>query len=399
MSGDWIIKNVRIVNPDQELSQAFIHIRQDKIVKTAPMADWEIYKNEITVVKDKVLDFSKDKNTFLVPGFVDVHIHGANGSDVMDGTETALQTMASFLPGEGTTSFLATTMTQHPDKIRQALEQMGSYIAGGQAEAECLGAHVEGPFFTKEKAGAQPVEHLREADVSLFKEWQKAASGKIKIVSLAPEQDPEFLLTSYLKETGVAASAAHSNAESDLVRSAQEQGISHATHLYNGMSGLNHREPGLAAEALLNSGMTIEMIADGVHIHPDMVKLAYRLKGAAATLLITDSLRAKGLPDGKYDLGGQEVTVKGNRPYLKDGTIAGSVLPMNEAVKNMTAFSGCSLQEAVRMASWNPAALAGVIDRKGSIEAGKDADFVLMDKEGTIYKTWCRGNLVFQRGE
>ncbi|WP_252312569.1 N-acetylglucosamine-6-phosphate deacetylase [Sinobaca sp. H24] len=399
MSRDWIIKNVRIVNPDQELSESFIHIKQDKIVKTAPMADWEIYKNEITVEKDKVLDFSKDKNTFLVPGFVDVHIHGANGSDVMDGTETALQTMASFLPSEGTTSFLATTMTQHPDKIRQALEQVGSYKAKEQAEAECLGAHVEGPFFTKEKAGAQPVEHLRQADVSLFKEWQKAASGKIKIVSLAPEQDPEFLLTSYLKETGVAASAAHSNAEADLVRTAQKQGISHATHLYNGMSGLNHREPGLAAEALLNSGMTIEMIVDGVHIHPDMVNLAYRLKGAAATLLITDSLRAKGLPDGKYDLGGQEVTVKGNKPYLEDGTIAGSVLPMNEAVKNMTAFSGCSLQEAVWMASWNPASLAGVIDRKGSIEAGKDADFVLMDKEGTVYKTWCRGNLAFQRGE
>lgn len=399
MSEEWIIKNVRIVNPEEDLEQAFIHIQQDKISKAASMEEWEVYKNEITIEDRAILDFSEEENVFLVPGFVDIHIHGANGSDVMDGTQTALKTMASFLPGEGTTSFLATTMTQHPDKISQALEQVGSCQTEERAEAECLGAHVEGPFFTKEKAGAQPGEYLRQADTALFKEWQQAASGKVKIVSLAPEQDPEFLLTSYLKETGVVASAAHSNAKAGLVRSAQKHGISHATHLYNGMSGLHHREPGLAAEALLNPDITIEMIVDGVHIDPAMVKLAYRLKGADSTLLITDSLRAKGLPDGKYDLGGQQVTVKGNKPYLDDGTIAGSVLPMNEALKNMMSFSGCSLQEAVRMASWNPAKLAGVLDRKGSIEAGKDADFVLMNREGAVLKTWCRGHQAYQKGE
>ena len=396
---DTIIYSATIVNADHTSTGQFIWIRGQAVQHTGSMERLQEVPEE-TRRGAVMVDGSRG---FFIPGMIDMHIHGVQGADAMDGSKEALETMARALPAEGTTTFLPTTITQKSEDITRALEAVADHrqTMPADGQAEIAGAHVEGPFFEPSKAGAQPAEFMVPASVDLFEEWRRASGNAIRIVSLAPEHDPGFTLTSHLQSIGVVASAAHSNASKALVDEAAENGLSHITHLYNGMSGLHHREPGIAAAALLNPGLTIEIIADGVHSHPDMVRLAYQAAGAGRICVITDSLRAKNLPDGTYDLGGQQVTVAGDKPYLADGTIAGSMLAMDQGFRNIQAFTGCSREEAVRMTSWNAAHEIGVAERKGSIQAGKDADIVWMDDSMHIQKVWCRGSAAVpeKRGE
>ncbi|MFD2705793.1 N-acetylglucosamine-6-phosphate deacetylase [Salibacterium lacus] len=388
---DFILRNVTVVNPDQTRKHAYVHVKNGVVSSVGEDRDAGTVKSERTV------EIEAGPEEVLVPGMIDVHIHGTNNADVMDGTPEALQIISETLPSEGTTSFLATTITQQKDAITNALENAAAFpVDQPEAGAKMLGVHLEGPFFTAEKAGAQPKEHLQQADTALFKQWQEAAQGLIKWVSLAPEQDPDHALIRYLSQQDIVTSAAHSSAGLEEVDQAAADGISHVTHLFNGMSGLHHRDPGLASAALLNDALTNEIIADGVHVHPAMVSFAFRMKGASGLLLVTDSLRAKCLQNGVYDLGGQTVTVEGNRPYLEDGTIAGSMLRMNEALKNVMAFTGCSLEEAVAMTSKNAADKLG-LTRKGRVAPGMDADLVLLTRSGGVSRTWCRGILAYEQ--
>ncbi|WP_026699605.1 N-acetylglucosamine-6-phosphate deacetylase [Salibacterium aidingense] len=391
---EFVLRNVTVVNPDHTMDNAYVLVKGGKIAAIGE--DQYITQDLPEIVEEKEVE----SGAVLVPGMIDVHIHGTNNVDTMDATQEALKTMAETLPSEGTTSFLATTITQHPDLITKALKNAASFAAEDRSAgcAEMIGVHLEGPFFSKDKAGAQPKEHLMQADVELFQKWQKEAEGLIKWVSLAPEQDPDHALIRYLTKNGVITAAAHSNASLEEVEKAANSGVSHVTHLFNGMSGLHHREPGVASAALLNQNVTNEIIADGVHVHPAMVKLAFHMKGAAGLLLITDSIRAKCLHNGTYDLGGQTVTVEGNKPYLEDGTIAGSMLKMNEAMRNILDYTGCTVEEAAAMTAWNAAAKLG-LSRKGSIEPGKDADFVLLDREKEVLRTWCRGEIAYEKGK
>ncbi|MFB4163817.1 N-acetylglucosamine-6-phosphate deacetylase [Alteribacillus sp. JSM 102045] len=397
MTKSFLLRDVKVINPTQTLEHAYIVVKDGKIAAMGENENFErdFSKNEWHSLKEIKIE----PDTVLVPGMIDVHIHGTNNADTMDATPEALTAIAKSLPSEGTTSFLATTLTQSEAAITNALKNAAAYAEGEQPSdrAEMIGVHLEGPFFTAEKAGAQPKEHLCEADMEQFKKWQEAAKGLIKWVSLAPEKDPYFQLIRYLKDTGVIASAAHSNASSEEVEKAIDHGLTHVTHLFNGMSGLHHREPGLAAAALTRHELTNEIIADGVHVHPAMVNLAYQMKGPFGLLMITDSIRAKCLQNGEYDLGGQTVTVEGNRPYLPDGTIAGSVLKMNEAMKNILAYTGCRFEEAVAMTSWNAACKLGTKDRKGNIAVDKDADFVQLGHDQEVIRTWCRGTLAYEK--
>ncbi|SFM21089.1 N-acetylglucosamine-6-phosphate deacetylase [Salibacterium qingdaonense] len=388
---DFILRDVTVINPDGRWEHAYVHVKNGVI---AAVGDDQGVRAAGT---PETVEIETGADEVLVPGMIDVHIHGTNNADVMDGTPEALRNISETLPSEGTTSFLATTITQHNDAITRALENAAAFPADQpEAGAEMLGVHLEGPFFTAEKAGAQPKEHLQKADPALFQQWQEAADGLIKWVSLAPEQDPDHALIRYLSQCGIVTAAAHSDAGLEEVDQAAVDGVSHVTHLFNGMSGLHHRDPGLASAALLNKRLTTEVIADGVHVHPAMVNMAFRLKGAADMLLITDSIRAKCLQNGTYDLGGQSVTVEGNRPYLEDGTIAGSMLKMNEALRNMMDFTGCTLEEAVAVTSKNAAAKLG-LTRKGTLHPGMDADMVLLKRNGDVSRTWCRGTLAYQQ--
>lgn len=350
-----------------------------------------------TKYPEHTLQIALPSGWVMVPGMIDVHIHGANGSDVMDATPQALQTMARVLPQEGVTSFLATTMTQSKEAIALAVQNAGEYIRSNQPRgyAECVGIHLEGPFLSPRRTGAQPFQYVIPPNIELFQSWQDKALQTIRLVTLAPEEPHALELIQYLHFTGVIASMGHTDASYQQAISAIEVGASHVTHLFNGMRGLHHREPGVAAAALLRDELMVELIVDGIHICPEMVKLSYQQISSKRGILITDAIRAKCLRSGIYELGGQEVHVKEQEARLVDGTLAGSVLRMNEAWRHFREYTNCSLPELIEMSSVNPAKELQLWDRKGSIEVGKDADLVLLSVEGEVQLTLCQGVIAF----
>lgn len=386
----YVIQNVDLVLEDGTVENGNVYIQDGKIQK--------IGTDEIGDAA--VLFDGTDQGLTLYPGFIDVHIHGANGCDVMDGTEEALEEMSRVLPNEGTTSFLATTMTQSHERIERAVENAGHYIARQQADgrAEVIGIHLEGPFISTDKAGAQPHEHIVPPNKELFQKWQKKSGDHIKLVTLAPESDGALDFIAYLSRSGVVPSIGHSNATFQQVKEAVDHGAKHVTHLFNQMSGLHHREPGVVGGALLHPELKTEMIVDGIHVHLDAIRLAYSQKGSEHTILITDAMRAKCLPEGVYDLGGQDVHVKNGEARLQDGTLAGSILTLQEAAKRMRSINDLTKREVVQVTSENAAKQLGVFDRKGSISAGKDADLVLMDESMNLVATFCKGVISYQKG-
>lgn len=378
-----LLKNGSILLETGIIPNGFVLVEGGKIKAAGPMNELPSVEKETHIVD------LQGKHT-VVPGFIDIHIHGAAGADTMDATPQALQTMATALPREGTTSFLATTITQEAASIERALQNAATF-GSKPGQAELLGVHLEGPFINTVRAGAQPKDSILQPDIELFKKWQAAANDQIKLVTMAPELENGLEFVRYLASTGVIASVGHSDALFTDVEAAVEAGANHVTHLFNGMRGMHHREPGVAGSALLFEKIMLEMIADGIHIHPEMVKLVMKAKGVDGVILITDSMRAKGLQDGTYELGGQEVTVADGKAVLADGTLAGSILKMDDAVKNIIGFASVTLEQACKMASTNPAKQLKVFDRKGSIAPGKDADLVVLDENLNVKQTYCRG--------
>lgn len=386
------ITNLTIISEEGIFQKGFIEIDGEKIKRVGPMADFQASD------KEEVITF--DDSYSLIPGMIDLHIHGANGADVMDAAPDALETMTTVLPKEGTTSFLATTMTKSKEDIENAIGNIADFIPKQiPGHAEILGAHLEGPFLSPKRAGAQHPGNIINPDVELFKKWQTLSDDNIRLVTLAPEEPGGLELTAHLKNTGVVASIGHSDAVYDEVEAAIEAGVTHATHLFNGMRGIHHREPGVAGAVLLHDAVKCEMIVDGIHIAPKMVKFAYKNKGSEGTILVTDAMRAKCLGAGMYDLGGQEVIVNEERAVLKDGTLAGSILKLNDAVRNMIKFADCSLKDITEMTAVNPAKQINVFDRKGSIKAGKDADLVILNDQLEVIMTFCRGKLAYSNRE
>ncbi|WP_251551398.1 N-acetylglucosamine-6-phosphate deacetylase [Neobacillus muris] len=387
-----LIKGIQIYSDDRWIENGFIKIKDEKMV--------EIGSTEQLSSQEEFEVIEIPSNYKAVPGFIDVHIHGANGADTMDATKEALETMAEALPREGTTSFLATTITQEEQQIEKALLNAGAYIHGKQSPgmAEILGIHLEGPFVNKKRAGAQPIQHIIDPNLDLFKKWEALSEHSIKLVTLAPELPGGLQLVNYLAENGMIASIGHTDATYEEVLEAIDAGVNHVTHLYNQQRGLHHREPGVVGAAFLKDELKAELIVDGVHVHPEMVKLAYRQKGNKGIILITDAMRAKCLKNGHYDLGGQDVIVQDGKAVLSDGTLAGSILRLGQGVKNILTFADCELEDAVQMAAVNPAKQLNVFDRKGSISEGKDADIVILDENLDVYMTLCRGKVAYFKG-
>lgn len=386
----WLIKDITVYGEDGIYERGYVRIEDGKIHALGK-------EQEVSSAKEGEKEITFGAGCICIPGFIDVHIHGAAGADVMDGTPEALNTIAETLPAEGTTSFLATTMTLGAEAIEKALANAGSYWHKQDAagKAEMIGIHLEGPFISPEKAGAQPPGHIVDPSVNQFRKWQQAADGRIKLVTLAPERTEGLELVRYLKENGVISSIGHSNATYKQVGAAIEAGASHVTHLYNGMRGLHHREPGVAGAALLRKELLAEVIVDGFHSCPEMVELAYQQKGQEGLVLITDAMRAKCLKNGIYDLGGQDVTVENGQARLANGSLAGSVLKMKDAIRNVMAFTGCTLAEAVQMGAVNPARELNIFERKGSLAPGKDADLVVLDSDLNVVMTLCRGEVSY----
>ncbi len=339
-------------------------------------------------------DLPRNRREFaglLCPGFVDLQINGAFGADLGTDPE-AIRTLAARLPATGVTSFLPTLISSPPERYETFL----AALENGAAEegARVLGAHLEGPFLAPERKGAHDPANLRPVDLGLLRELLR--SGKVRLMTLAPELENSLEAIEIMLEEGTVASAGHTQATYEEISRAADAGLRLGTHLYNAMRPLAHREPGTVGALLTQDRIRTGIIADGVHVHEAAIRLAHRAKGPEGVVLVTDAMEAAGMPPGDYELGGRRVRLQDGAVRLPDGTLAGSALTMDEAVRNAVRLLGLSLAQAVRMAAESPAAALN-LDGKGKIAVGCDADFVLLDAEGTVLETIVAGEMVHER--
>jgi len=332
------------------------------------------------------------KGYYVSPGFVDVHIHGSMGADVMDADLASVQTIAKGIAQNGVTSFLPTTLTMDKASVHQSLDNVRHWMKHSTGGATVLGAHLEGPFINEKYKGAQNANFVVPASYTFIEDY----TDVIKLLTYAPELDKDHVFTKRVKaETDITLSMGHTDATYDEACMAIQCGCSHVTHLFNAMTPLNHRQPGVVGAALTQD-VHVELIADGIHVNPALFPFVHTNKGCDKVILITDSMRAGCMKDGEYTIGGQNAIVKNGEARLADGTLAGSVLKLNDAVKNYVA-AGISLSNAIKAATLNPATSIGVAGRKGSLEANKDADIILLDADFNCLLTICEGQVVWNQ--
>lgn len=359
---------------------AQIHIVEGKIQKI------DGYKKEKADV-----DYG-DKR--IVPGFIDIHTHGAYGFDTNDGEEVGLRHWMAHIPEEGVTAILPTTVTQMPEVLTRALKNVAKVVKEGYEGAEILGVHFEGPYLDMDYKGAQPPEAIAKPTVEQFEVYQRAAEGLIRYITLAPEHDTDFVLTKYCREHGVVVSMGHSSASYEQALLGIANGATSMTHVYNGMTPYHHRNPGLVGCALRVRDIYGEVIGDGHHSHPASLNNYFQAKGKDYTILITDSLCVKGADKSKdYQLGGHDIELSKEGLALLKGTntIAGSILRMNQGLRILVEEAMVPFDAALAACTINPARCLGIENRKGKIVSGNDADLVVLEENYEVCQTYCRG--------
>jgi N-acetylglucosamine-6-phosphate deacetylase len=344
-----------------------------------------------TPAQARVLDYP---GATLAPSFFDVHIHGAAGHDLMEATPEALKAVGSFLASRGTGGYLATTVTAGLDATLRALSGLAKLLAAppSPAQARPLGIHLEGPFLSHLKRGVQPQEFLLEPNIAIFDRLFEAAEGHVHLMTMAPELPGATELAAHATARGVRVSLGHSNATAAETRAAIAAGAASATHTYNAMRPLDHREPGILGTVLTDDTLFAEIICDGIHVAPEMVKLWWRAKGPERCLLVTDAMSAAGMPDGTYTLGGFPVEVANGKAMAR-GVLAGSVLTLDRALSNFVAFTGAPLEQALRLLTVNPAAMTGLSKQAGSLAVGGPANLVAVDASGKLVASLVNGQL------
>lgn len=384
------IINAKAVLPDKNgnfFIQANTHIIFNK--RIIGIFQGNIPPEIINLSEENIIDA---KNKYLSPGFINIHAHGALGKDTMDEEDDALQIFAQAEATMGVTSFLPTTMSYDIPRIRRALQRIRKAIRENSKGAKLLGAHMEGPYISPKKRGAQGIKHIKPAEFEDIADFADA----IKIITLAPEVTSNSFMEQ-AKAKGILLSMGHTNATYDEAIEAIDSGnIAHITHLYNAMTPFHHREPGVVGAAFDTSVKT-ELIADNVHSSPTAQRLAYKMKGIENIILITDSIRASCLGDGLSELGGQKVIVKGELATLEDGTIAGSVATMNRVLSIFKENTGIKLEEVIETVTKNPAQSLKIYDSMGSIEIGKFANFTIFDDYIKIFTTIVEGEVIYIR--
>ncbi|MFT9495609.1 N-acetylglucosamine-6-phosphate deacetylase [Anaerosolibacter sp.] len=375
------IKNGRIILTD-EIQDGKILLYDEKVLGIVEAVDPE-----------EEIEWLDAGGNYVSPGFIDMHIHGVGGFDAMDEEEDAIDHISMGICERGVTGFLPATMTMAKERIHKALENIRCSMERRGRGARVLGAHMEGPFIHPERKGAHDEVYILKPDYSLIAEYLDV----IRVITLAPEQDEGHKFIHQMKaHPQVVLSIGHSNASFEEAMEAIKAGIRSATHLFNGMTGFHHRNPGVVG-AILKSDIFCEIIADNIHIHPGIYSILGKVKGTDRIILITDAMRAACLKCGTYDLGGQKVNVDDQAVRLADGTLAGSILTMNHAVRNFLENTDCDLSEIIHMASLNPAKLLGIEDQKGSIAVGKDADIIIFNKDFEVLTTIVEGQVCFRR--
>lgn len=371
-----------------EIANAGILIRDGEIEMVGPRSGMERPSGATEV---------QATDSTAIPGFVDVHIHGAGGHDVMEANETALSTITGRLAAFGTTSLLATTITASADDTCRSVEGIAKYISGqyqtSDTRAEILGIHFEGPFLSKERRGVHPAEWLQLPSAELLQRFLQAAAGNARILTIAPELLGATPCIDAARSLGMVVSIGHTDATYEQARAAVAHGAHHATHVYNAMRPFTHRDPGVIGAVLTTPEVTAELIADGIHVDEIAMKVLLQAKGAQGVVLISDGTSATGMPDGEYMLGGLKVTVNGGVCRNAEGRLAGSTLTLDRALRNIVGL-GIPLADAVRMLTLNPATLLGIEFKKGALRTGADADIVLLNDGLEIERVWARGTVV-----
>lgn len=368
---------------DGRFVEAEVLVDAGRIAGVAPGTDAAVAAGEASV---------DARGCYVVPGFVDIHFHGCRGADLCDASEEAIREIARYEASRGVTAICPATMT-YPEERLASVVRAAAALEPAADEAALAGINMEGPFISPDKIGAQNPAYVQRADAAMLRRLQGESGGLVKLVDIAPEEPGALDFVSEASDE-VRVSLAHTCTDYETAREAFERGARHLTHLYNAMPGLHHRKPGPIAAAWEHPDVTVELICDGVHIHPAMVRLTFGLFGAERICLISDSMRATGLEDGSYDLGGQQVEVRGNVATLADGTIAGSVTDLAACVRHAVLDMGIPLEDAVLAATLTPARAIGIDAERGSIEPGKVADLVVLDEDLNVKRVILRGELI-----
>ena len=401
-----IIKNVQVYTEEQKFVPGEIVVRGDRIAEVhtavekettgAECLEKKVSENECSEDEEIVVD---GEGAYAIPGLIDLHFHGCVGADVCDGTPEALKKIAQYEASIGVTAIAPATMTLPVEELEQILRNAAAYKKTqktGGFEADLLGLNMEGPFISPVKKGAQDEKNIVPCNVEIAKRFLKASEGLVKFIGIAPEESSETV--AFIKEMkdSVDISLAHTNADYDTAMAAFAAGANHAVHLYNAMPAFTHRAPGVIGAVADSKHVMAEIICDNVHIHPAVVRATFAMMGADRMILISDSMRATGMPDGTYTLGGLDVNVNGNRATLVDGgALAGSVTNLMDCMRTVVKVMDIPLETAVACATANPARSLGVYDTYGSISEGKKADIVLLDEDLALKMVIKDGQLPF----
>ena len=373
-----IIKNVKVYTPQKNFVPGVVVTRDGRIHDVLLGEDISVNASE----EEPVLD---GEGSFCFPGMIDLHFHGCKGYDFCDGTKEAVEEIAKYEASIGVTAIAPATMTLPVDELCDILANGAAYRAEQQnksvkKEADLVGVNMEGPFISEAKKGAQDARNIIPCDTAVYRKFQEAADGLVKFIGIAPEEGDAVSFIEDVKGE-VSVSLTHTNADYETAKKAFDAGADHAVHLYNAMPAFTHREPGVVGAVADSEHVMAEIICDGVHIHPATVRTTFKMMGEDRMILISDSMRAAGMPDGQYTLGGQDVNVKGNKATMVlDGALAGSVTTLPDCVRTVVKEMGISLETAIACATINPAQSLGIDALYGSVEQGKKADLVLWDE-------------------
>ncbi|NOU98404.1 N-acetylglucosamine-6-phosphate deacetylase [Paenibacillus sp. LMG 31456] len=386
--------NVNVVTPDGVIENGWIHFAEGLIEEIGSGSSFDDSKHR-TGTTDEQAEVIDGRKGWVLPGFIDVHVHGGYGYDFMDADSAGLDAITRFHAQHGTATMLATTVTASKSDIDQVLDRVSQYRETDMPYAQLNGVHLEGPFISAKWPGAQNPQHITEPQLAWLEDWTQRFPELVRMQTLAPETEGALPYIEALTSKGIVAALGHTDATYEQVQLAVQHGLSHAVHSFNAMRGLHHREPGTVGAVMSNPAIMAEIIADGHHVHPVCISLLAKVKGPDNLVLITDAMSAAGLGNGDYQLGDLDVVVQDGVARLKEGdSLAGSTLTMIEAFRYAVQKAGLSVEHASRMASGNPARRLGIDQITGALHPGKQADILLLNEQLELERVWIQGRVI-----